>query len=632
MKKLKSFFNGSIWATTVLVIVLLANMAIIMGIFQNYIEKESARMVIENVTGLKNDIVRVAENEQEQMEIVRDAISMQEKIEPQKMKNILSSFLKGGMIQELVFLLPDNRILSKDGEYIPNTMGLDVQEERQKGNHISTRKGGTAYQAMVVDGNEAVSGVLYGIINLNKMAELYKQSYFGGHAEIYVLDGKNGNFLMDTWHEEIGDVDKVEINQLHKKYSVEKIEQDLEAGRAGMAVFASMEKGEDVYLYYQPLGMNDWMLVVTVPKSALLSRNHAVYKILGWVAACEVVAVIIYFFWMLQYKLKKNAEKEAELNQVNYMFEIQKALFDVHRKPEHMKAALAKIAERLQADMAFFIVTEKERIGDFYIWYKQGVKPLDYALQFSDIEEGMSRSGSYLLYDVSKIKDTMPKTYQWMRELGIYNIMVSQVSGTAGVEAGILGVSNMQYQWEDARYLECVSMLFFTAYRNIRNQKIIEKMASIDTLTGLLNRNSYEFVLEDYIRKGIQPLACIYIDANGLHEMNNVQGHAAGDEMLCFVAFTLQREFGRENTYRIGGDEFLVFIMDMPEEEIENKIQEVSERIESKGYHIAVGIEYRTEDSGIESVIQRAEKKMYDAKREYYKENNLAERRGNAVL
>lgn len=54
-------------------------------------------------------------------------------------------------------------------------------------------------------------------------------------------------------------------------------------------------------------------------------------------------------------------------------------------------------------------------------------------------------------------------------------------------------------------------------------------------------------------------LACIYIDANGLHEINNARGHLAGDQMLRFIADTLKVSFGEEALYRIGGDEFVVF-------------------------------------------------------------------------
>ena len=50
----------------------------------------------------------------------------------------------------------------------------------------------------------------------------------------------------------------------------------------------------------------------------------------------------------------------------------------------------------------------------------------------------------------------------------------------------------------------------------------------------------------------------VYIDVVGLHEINNHLGHKAGDGMLCAVAGAMQRMFPLADTYRIGGDEFVV--------------------------------------------------------------------------
>lgn len=64
--------------------------------------------------------------------------------------------------------------------------------------------------------------------------------------------------------------------------------------------------------------------------------------------------------------------------------------------------------------------------------------------------------------------------------------------------------------------------------------------------------------LETYSSMCNQELSCVYVDVNGLHELNNTRGYAAGDKMLQFVGKTLQKEFGERNSFRIGGDEFVV--------------------------------------------------------------------------
>ena len=69
----------------------------------------------------------------------------------------------------------------------------------------------------------------------------------------------------------------------------------------------------------------------------------------------------------------------------------------------------------------------------------------------------------------------------------------------------------------------------------------------------------YGELLHKSEQRTISPAICVYIDANGLHELNNERGHEAGDLMLRFVADSLMEQFPRGSLYRVGGDEFVVF-------------------------------------------------------------------------
>ena len=60
-------------------------------------------------------------------------------------------------------------------------------------------------------------------------------------------------------------------------------------------------------------------------------------------------------------------------------------------------------------------------------------------------------------------------------------------------------------------------------------------LSETDLLTGLFNRNSYEQKLKTYSSMCNQVLPCVYVDVNGLHELNNTRGHAAEDKMLPFA-------------------------------------------------------------------------------------------------
>lgn len=179
----------------------------------------------------------------------------------------------------------------------------------------------------------------------------------------------------------------------------------------------------------------------------------------------------------------------------------------------------------------------------------------------------------------------------------------------------------------DAFVFGIISAITSSYMMRVKYQKHLYEWKAIflsktDLLTGLRNRNAYEQSLVGYpalCRKG---LCCIYVDVNGLHELNNTKGHQAGDEMLQYIAKSLLDTFGQEHTYRIGGDEFVVFAVDWSAAALEKTMKDVLRRVEQAGYHIAIGMETQTApDISMDRLIKNAEKKMYEAKYRYYQEN-----------
>ena len=152
-------------------------------------------------------------------------------------------------------------------------------------------------------------------------------------------------------------------------------------------------------------------------------------------------------------------------------------------------------------------------------------------------------------------------------------------------------------------------------------------LSETDLLTGLFNRNSYERKLKVYSSMCNQVFACIYVDVNGLHEINNTKGHVAGDRMLQFVGKTLQKEFGDKNSFRIGGDEFVVLVIDEKEKVIQAKIDRVQALIEEKSYHVSIGDSVgNISETDISLLISAAEKHMYEAKQLFYKQRGVDRR------
>ncbi|SLN22404.1 putative diguanylate cyclase YegE [Roseovarius albus] len=98
---------------------------------------------------------------------------------------------------------------------------------------------------------------------------------------------------------------------------------------------------------------------------------------------------------------------------------------------------------------------------------------------------------------------------------------------------------------------------------NLRLQEarmMAEEQAFTDTLTGLKNRRALEPILERLIDRE-QDFALMHLDLDFFKAVNDVQGHAAGDQVLKVVAKRMCHETRpQDSIVRTGGDEFVIVL------------------------------------------------------------------------
>ena len=164
-------------------------------------------------------------------------------------------------------------------------------------------------------------------------------------------------------------------------------------------------------------------------------------------------------------------------------------------------------------------------------------------------------------------------------------------------------------------------------FQGFANKNQVLYLSQTDVLTGAKNRNTFEGNVYNLERNKKQVVVA-YADINGLHEMNNTKGHAAGDLMLKTVASALIDAFGNENTYRIGGDEFVVLMENGSADTIRENINTIVKDLDSKSYHVSIGVSSTTEnDDDIDATVKTAEREMYQMKADYYQKNGIDRRR-----
>ncbi len=461
LKKIDRQGKENIAAAFILMLLIGIGFLTILWLLQSYSVDFCLRTLKEETQEVQEDIYIQISFAQSQLEMLADIIEEEDEITSDRVVKILQSDTEIGLVSRLGIVLPDNQILNQDGNVLESVNEITFETLAEKGSFITnveqdnleTNRSVLFINIPIKKGNRT-EGILFGVIDPQEMYDYFEVEIFDGNADIFIVDTRNMEFIMDTLHGHTRSSDALEGRKIKKGYSEEQASKDFADGKGGITAYYSRTLDEYLYTAYEPAKVNDWFVMVTVPEDIVFRENAHIERVLFWFGIYEAAILIIYFLW------------------------------DVVRTHKEIHAK--------------------------------------------------------------------------------------------------------------------------------------EKMATTDLLTNLKNRNAYEQILAQYSADPPVCLSCVYADANGLHELNNSQGHAAGDRMLRTVADAFVEFFGQEHVYRIGGDEFLVFAetdLDLTTE----KAFAAKEKTTKAGYHVSVGTASGGED--IVAVVKSAEQRMYEDKKRYYMEH-----------
>ncbi|MGM0516854.1 MAG: GGDEF domain-containing protein [Pseudomonadota bacterium] len=152
----------------------------------------------------------------------------------------------------------------------------------------------------------------------------------------------------------------------------------------------------------------------------------------------------------------------------------------------------------------------------------------------------------------------------------------------------------------------------------------LRRLARVDPLTDLLNRRGMQSVLEKTLARASRedrPLALIWIDIDQFKEINDTEGHDAGDIVLRQVADCLRavlRDY--DEAARWGGDEFLVVLYPSSGDHLATIAERLRRDVEEgkggggRSVTISVGGYLATGDEPLSRILARADRAVYLAK------------------
>ena len=147
------------------------------------------------------------------------------------------------------------------------------------------------------------------------------------------------------------------------------------------------------------------------------------------------------------------------------------------------------------------------------------------------------------------------------------------------------------------------------------------RLAHRDELTGAYRRGSGEEALQaeiDRARRADARLVLAFVDVNDLREINNRDGHLAGDAMLCEVVSAIRAEIrSYEPIVRFGGDEFICAVGGVSLAQARARFAAIQDTLAERrgGPAVSVGLAELREDDTLAELIERADAELLEARR-----------------
>ena len=213
-------------------------------------------------------------------------------------------------------------------------------------------------------------------------------------------------------------------------------------------------------------------------------------------------------------------------------------------------------------------------------------------------------------------------SYEMLKAQQVWRLLAVPLM-KGGAMVGFLGVDNPRAHYDDATLLASIQFFVTNSLDRKKQQAYLEKLSYRDMLTGLYNRNRYIERLEAYKQVQDKQIGAIYIDRNGLKKVNDEQGHRAGDELIVRAAGTIAGIFA-EDAYRVGGDEFVVILLDVSREEFARKTEQLRRQMQENSVDASIGGVWQASTENLENLLRRADENMYREKKRYYSQADAA--------
>lgn len=284
---------------------------------------------------------------------------------------------------------------------------------------------------------------------------------------------------------------------------------------------------------------------------------------------------------------------------------------------------LAAIGEYLQADRAYIFEFSDDVVRNTFEWCREGVVPQKEFLAnvpVGGIARWMPNFYAHqpiLITDLESLRVTSPEECAVLKRQDIHSLLVFPLWNGKSLR-GFVGVDNLDPERIDSSRVLLSSMKFFLSSSLWRRDSLNELhfLSYHDQLTGVFNRNAFQ---RD-VQKRDADIGVIFLDINGLKDINDGDGYSGGDAVLAAVSRSVHELLPDTAVYRMGGDEFVLLWQGGDEREFRRDVERVRSLFAGTlGFTASVGCAWVRREDDIGEGLIAADARMFAAKRDFYR-------------
>lgn len=330
--------------------------------------------------------------------------------------------------------------------------------------------------------------------------------------------------------------------------------------------------------------------------------------------------------------LKKKKELEKRIKRDNVLVTCIRELYQNHQTVDAMNHVLEFIGKLFDAKRSYIFYMENDEMSNIAEWCNEGVVPQinnlqhlsrdDYKWWFQLYDEQVN----VVIQDIELLKGDRQAEYELLAAQEIKRLILVPFEQYENF-GGMIGLDDLKIEEFDnaEKFLRTFSYFIMLSIRRNKDEKTLYQLSYLDTLTMFYNRNRYIQDIEE-LSKTDDAVGVIFVDLNGLKEINDNFGHDAGDELLKNCAQIIQNSLISGNFYRVGGDEFVVICVQVEKIDFKKRVQKLKEDLDYKSCKAAVGYQWVSTCNQLEKAIDEADQYMYADKEKFYSRNTTYRR------